>query len=173
MKYFRQLIIIRPSLQKHRSKVHAVRIAFMSYGIPYYMNAICTACKLFLSFCTYGLMMVNWPKRLQDKNKIKIYCCVWLKPENILLSFGLVLLSECSCNTNRTTWKVQRGGCVQFNVWCSTMQPRRYKYVDHRRIYYLTSSTRFNLLGHLRRYGLLLQEGKIISWSFSTHSKLH
>jgi len=56
---FGQLTIIRPSLQELRTKVPGVQIAFLSYGIPYYMNAICTACALFLSFCKDGLVIVN------------------------------------------------------------------------------------------------------------------
>ena len=48
---FGQLTIIRPSLQELGIKVPGVQIAFVSYGIPYYMNVICTACTLFLSFC--------------------------------------------------------------------------------------------------------------------------
>jgi len=32
------------------------------------------------------LMIVNWPKHVVML-KIKIYCCGWLKPENILLFF--------------------------------------------------------------------------------------
>ena len=47
---FGKLTIIRPSLQELRNKMHALQIAFVSNGIPYYMNVICTACTLFLSF---------------------------------------------------------------------------------------------------------------------------
>jgi len=50
----------------------------------------------------------NLTEPCQDKSKI-IYFCVLLKPENILLSFALGLLSECSCDTHRTTGRVQRG----------------------------------------------------------------
>jgi len=46
--------------------------------------------------------------RRQGKNKI-IYYFVFLKPENMLLSFALGLLYECSCDTSITTWRVQRG----------------------------------------------------------------
>jgi hypothetical protein len=45
-------------------------------------------------FCKYGLIMVNWSKHVV-KIKIKIYCCVWPKPENILLPFSLINTTGC------------------------------------------------------------------------------
>jgi hypothetical protein len=97
--------LYRLSYRGRRSKV--VTVSFCAHVLrwnlwlsrmrtPYYMNVICTTWHLFL------WVLCGWPDDGQltetcGQDTYKVYCCVWLKPETVLLSFifiHLVLFSK-------------------------------------------------------------------------------